>query len=247
MNETGYRRTGAVARLARDHLRRCFVLHRRDYANTSLILDLFCEAEGRVAVIAKGAKRGRGTVAAVLQPFVPLWASWTGRGEVPTLARCEPAGPAINLGGRTLFCGLYLNELMVRLLQRGDPHEALFAFYHSALSRLGGTADVETVLRQFELRLLEEMGYSPVLDREGDSGEPVRAGRWYICEPGSAPRRGGAGEGAALVRGETLIGLAAGGALAGELAREARDLMRALLAPHLGPRPLKSRELFRRG
>ena len=223
------------------------MLHRRDYANTSLLLDLFCEAEGRVAVIAKGAKRGRAYAAALLQPFSPLWASWTGRGEVQTLVRCEPAGAAIGLQGRPLYCGLYMNELMVRLLQRGDPHEALFAFYHAALTRLAAAADLETVLRQFELRLLDEMGYAPALDREGESGAPVRAGLRYSCAPGSAPRRLGPSEAHRGVRGETLLGLAAGAPLAGELAREARDLMRSLLAPHLGSRPLRSRELFRRG
>jgi DNA repair protein RecO (recombination protein O) len=235
-----------VDRLARDHLQRCFVLHRRDYGNTSLILELFCEAQGRVVVIAKGAKRGRPATSAILQPFLPLWMSWTGRGEVQTLVRSEAAGRAMNLSGMPLFCGFYLNELVVRLLQRGDPHEDLFAFYHAALLRLATDEDLETVLRQFELRLLDEIGYSPVLDRETVGGEPVRPGLRYRYEAGSGPRRLGETE-AGGVAGETLLGLAAGVPLAGRSVVEARDLLRALLAPYLGPRPLKSRELFRRG
>jgi DNA repair protein RecO (recombination protein O) len=235
-----------VDRLARDHLQRCFVLHRRDYGNTSLILELFCEAQGRVVVIAKGAKRGRAASAAILQPFLPLWLSWTGRGEVQTLVRSEPAGRAMNLSGKRLFCGFYLNELLVRLLQRGDPHEHLFAFYHGALASLGAGDDLETVLRQFELRLLDEIGYAPVLDREIDGGEPVRPGVRYRYEAGSGPRRLGEGDPGGFA-GETLLGLAAGVPLSGRSVAEARDLLRALLAPCLGPRPLRSRELFRRG
>jgi DNA repair protein RecO (recombination protein O) len=231
--------------LARDHLQRCFVLHRRDYGETSLIVELFCAAHGRVAVVARGAKRGRPASAALLQPFVPLWASWAGRGEVQTLVRSEPAGLAIGLTGSALFCGLYLNELLTRLLRRGDPHEDLFVFYHAALTRLGREGGVETVLRQFELRLLDEIGYAPVLDRDADEGGPVLPDMRYRCEPGSGPRRLAPGEEGG-VSGGTLLGLARGNAVPGASAREARELMRSLLAPHLGPRPLKSRELFRR-
>lgn len=233
-------------RTARDHLQRCFVLHRRDYGNTSLIVELFCAAHGRLPVLAKGAKRGRLAPAAVLQPFRPLWMSWTGGGEVHTLIRSEPAGRALTLTGKALICGFYLNEILVRLLERGDPHEDLFAFYHAALTNLARDEDLETVLRQFELRLLDEIGYATALDREGEDGEAVVPGRRYACDAGSGPRRVAAGEGGFGVSGETLLGLSSGGQLSREQAREARELMRRLLAPHLGGRPLKSRELFRR-
>jgi DNA repair protein RecO (recombination protein O) len=235
-----------VDRAARDHLQRCFVLHRRDYGNTSLIVELFSASRGRLPVLAKGAKRGRCAPAAMLQPFRPLWASWTGRGEVHALTRSEPAGRGIELTGKALFCGFYLNELLVRLLERNDPHEDLFAFYCAALTSLSSTRDLETVLRQFELRLLDEIGYAPVLDREGGGGEPVRPGVRYACDVQAGLRRKGVGEAGGGYSGETLLGLAAGEQLCGDAAREARTLMRDLLAPHLGPRPLKSRELFRR-
>jgi DNA repair protein RecO (recombination protein O) len=235
-----------VERRAREHLQCGFVLHRRDFGNTSLIVEVFSADHGRLPVLAKGAKRAKSPAAALLQPFQPLWLAWTGRGEVPTLTRSEAAGRSLGLGGRALFCGFYLNELLMRLLARGDPHPDLFAFYHAALTALAADGDLETALRQFELRLLQELGYAQVLHREADGGEPVSPAGRYRCEPDSGPRPLAAGVGGFGVSGETLLRLASGEPLAGEAAREARELMRRLLAPHLGERPLKSRELFRR-
>jgi DNA repair protein RecO (recombination protein O) len=234
---------------ARDHLQRCFVLHRRDYGNSSLILELFSWAHGRLPVLAKGAKqarRGRAAGSEALQPFRPLWLSWSGRGEVKTLVRFEPAGPAVELEGKTLLCGFYVNELLIRLLGRGDPHEALFAFYHSALTSLAAGEDIQCALRQFELRLLHELGYSVVLDEEAAGGRPVRPGERYVYEQESGLRTAGVGDSTHAVSGETLLRLAAGRPLDGSMAREAKALTRRLLAPYLGDRPLKSRELFRR-
>ena len=102
------------------------MLHRRDFSNTSLILEVFSAAHGRLPVLAKGAKRGKGA-APMLQSFRPLWLSWSGGGEVKTLVRSEPAGRAFELKGDALFCGFYLNELLMRVLGRGDPHQHLFA------------------------------------------------------------------------------------------------------------------------
>jgi DNA repair protein RecO (recombination protein O) len=229
---------------SRDRLEQAFVLHRRDYANTSLLLEVFSGAHGRFPVIAKGAKRGRTPAAAVLQPFIPLWLSWTGRGEVRTLARAETAGNALALSGKALFCGFYLNELLMRLLGRNDPHESLFAFYHAALSRLAAGPDLDGPLRQFELRLLQDTGYALDVEREWDTGQPVQPGCKYVYEAERGMRAAAAGEEADLVCGDTLLALAAGEPLGGSLAREARGLMRVALAPYLGPRPLRSRELF---
>lgn len=230
---------------ARDHLQRCFVLHRREFGNTSLIVEVFAAAHGRLPALAKGARRGRGVVAAILQPFRPLWMSWSGRGEVRTLTRSEPAGRAFDLQGEALLCGFYLNELLVRLLGRGDPHADLFAFYHAALSDLAAGRNLESVLRQFELRLLEELGYARAIDREAD-GRAVVAERRYVCLPDAGLCAASDAQADVAVSGATLLLLAAGEPLTGQHAREARALTRRLLAPHLGDRPLKSRELFRR-
>lgn len=231
---------------ASSHLQRCLLLHRRDYSNTSLLVEVFSGTQGRFPAIAKGARRGRNGTAALLQPFQPLWLTWSGRGEVRTLGRAEAAGVALALSGDHLYCGFYLNELLMRLLARDDPQEDLFAYYLAALQGLAAGQAVDPVLRRFELRLLQVLGYGLVLDREADSGLAVESGgRYdYIPERGLQAVADGVREQGFC--GETLLRLATEQDLDGDQIREARRLLRAALAPHLGPRPLASRELFRR-
>jgi DNA repair protein RecO (recombination protein O) len=230
----------------RDELQRAFVLHRRDFSNTSLIVEVFTDLHGRLPLMAKGAKRGRAPLASLLQPFQPLWVAWSGRGEIRTLTRAEAAGRALPLTGTTLYCGLYVNELLLRLLGRDDPHEDLFPDYQLVLDALSRGEAIQTRLRRFELRLLDAIGYRVILDQEADGGPPVRRdGHYrYITAQGLVPAAAAGGD--ACVSGETLNLLMDGAELTGHHAREARDLMRAVLAPYLGERPLKSRELFRR-
>jgi DNA repair protein RecO (recombination protein O) len=221
------------------------VLHRRDYGNTSLLLELFAHGRGRFPAIAKGARRVHRSASALLQPFQPLWLAAMGRGEVLTLTHVEAAGQPFDLTGRSLICGFYLNELMVRLLGRDDPHDALFAFYSSALDGLSSGAGTDDLLRQFELRLLDELGYGIDLSAECD-GAPVTAERRYRVDAVDGIRCAPEPLGAGTLSGETLRALARGEPLREDQRREARDLLRGLLRPHLGPRPLKSRDLLQR-
>ena len=227
-------------------LLRALVLHRRDYGNTSLLLDLFAAGVGRFAAIAKGARRGRSPASALLQPFAPIWIGVVGRGEVLTLTGCEAAGRPFALGGRALPCAFYLNEVLLRVLGRHDPQDAIFAFYHAALGQLAAGEDLDSVLRRFELRLLEALGYAPGLDLVVDGGMAVEPDRYYLVEPGRGTRAAAADAPGERVCGATLLALARGETLGVAQAREARALLRRLLEPHLGPKPLKSRELFRR-
>jgi DNA repair protein RecO (recombination protein O) len=228
----------------RDRLQQAFVLHRRDYSDTSLLLEVFTAEHGRLPLVAKGAKRPRAPGAALLQPFTPVLLAWTGRGEVRTLVRVEPAGRPLALCGDALFCGFYVNELLTRLVGRQDPHEVLFVFYQLVLEELASGNDIDTPLRRFELRLLAELGYQSVLDREADGGAPVRPDRHYVysSELGLLPADSSGAQGA--ISGETLRRLTGGEPLTGIHVREARALTRRLLAPHLGERPLQSRALF---
>jgi DNA repair protein RecO (recombination protein O) len=223
-----------------------FVLHRRDYGDTSLLVDVLARGLGRFPAIAKGARRGRSPTSALLQPFQPLWLGAVGRGEVRTLTRVEAAGRPFALLGRALPCGLYLNELLVRLLARNDPHDALFAFYHAALSEMGSGEDLDRTLRQFELRLLGELGYAPPLDLDAYGGLSMDPGRTYVIDPGHPPRLAEEGDSETPVSGATLLALARGAPLNPVQRREARTLLRRLLQPHLGSKPLKSRQLFRK-
>lgn len=156
----------------------------------------------------------------------------------------EAAAPSYTLQGQLLYCGLYLNELLMRLLHRDDPHERLFGLYGSTLAQLAKAEPVEPVLRRFEIELLEQLGFGLVLDHNVEDGSPLSAERryHYQIERGPIPC---AQDDPAGYSGATLIGLRNGELTDRSLLSEARALTRSVLAYYLGDRPLKSRELFR--
>lgn len=238
--------TGLAPARPRDGLFQAFVLHRRDYTNTSLLLDVFGSGRGRFPAIAKGARRPRNPASALLQSFQPLWLSVSGRGEVLTLTRCESAGRSLALAGPALLAGFYLNELLVRLLARHDAHDPLFICYQDTLAHLADGNDLEPQLRRFELRLLAELGYGPTLDCEADSRQSVQAAHFYVYETESGLRRATAVDAGSAFSGAMLLALTQGKPLDAAQQREARRLLRGLLKPYLGERPLQSRELYRR-
>ena len=227
----------------RTELQPAFVLHRRPYSNTSLLLEVFLLHEGRLPLLAKGVTSGRALGAALLQPFVPLLVSRSGRGEVRTLGRFEAAGPPMPLRGQQLYCGFYVNELMIRLVQREEPHPALFAAYQETLRRLVEESDPEPSLRRFEVGLLADLGYGLLFEHEADTEAGIDPVRRYDYLIESGPVASAAGE----LSGSTLLKLARGEALVGDERREARRLLRRVLDHYLGGKPLKSRELFARG
>ena len=224
----------------------CYVLHTRPFRNTSLLLELFSDAGGRLPVVARGIRGSRPGMQGSLRPFTPLLADWRGRGEVKTLSGVEASAPPLPLTGARLYCGLYLNELLMRLLPRDDPHERVFGYYAQCLRALAEARDVERELRLFEKRLLDELGYGLVLDREAETGRAIEAERRYVyqAEAGAIPAPAN-GHPMPSVHGATLLSLAAEALDDPRSLAEARGLMRVVLAHHLGDRPLRSRELFR--
>lgn len=230
-------------------LQPAFVLHRRPYRETSLLVELLTRQDGRVGVVARGARRRRG--AAPLEPFVEFQVRWHGRGDLGQLLAAESVAPPRQLQGAALYSGFYLNELLLRLLRRHDPHPELYADYATALAALQATSapgatGVEPVLRLFECRLLEACGYGLQLREEAAGGTPLEPATLYRYEPERGPIAvTGAGRDGLLVHGQALLALAAGRLEAARDLHELKRLLRALLAPHLGPRPLTSRELFR--
>ncbi|MNN31350.1 DNA repair protein RecO [compost metagenome] len=215
-----------------------FVLHSRAYKETSALVD-FLTPEGRLRAVLRGARGKAGTLA---RPFVPLELELRGRGELPNVARLESAGIPYLLSGHALFSGLYLNELLVRLLPAQDPHPALFEHYAATLAALAGGRPLEPLLRAFEWRLLDDLGYGFALDRDcqGQPVDPATLYQW-LPELGFQPV---AQLQPGLFHGGELLALAeADWAQPGALSA-AKRLMRQALAPHLGGRPLVSRELF---
>lgn len=217
-----------------------YVLHSRPYRDTSALVDLFTLHQGLQRVVWRGARGQRKGV--VPQAFMPLMVATTGRGDLKTLTQAETAGSYVLLQGNALFSGMYLNELLIRLVYPGDPQPVLFAAYQHALEQLAAESAVEPVLRQFEWQLLDGLGYGFSLTVDAH-GQPVAADSGYIwnAEQGlvvlDSENNGG-------VPGSALLAMAANDWAAPDTLRAAKRLMRQALAPHLGDRPLVSRSLF---
>jgi DNA repair protein RecO (recombination protein O) len=229
-------------------LQPAFILHHRPYRDTSLLLEVFTPEQGRLSLVAKSARRRArgGSNVALLQAFSPLLLSFSGRSELKTMTAVEPAGPAFQLRGERVYSGMYMNELLVRLLHRHDPHPQLFAAYGQAVEALVDAPAVDAVLRRFELTLLHELGYSIDFSVAGDTGDPVVEDGWYGYEPdrGLVARRDLAEAAAPLYAGKDLLRLADGD-VGGPALLTAKRLLRQVLSEHLGQIPLRSRDLFR--
>lgn len=221
------------------------VLHRRPFRESSLIIELFTHGFGRAGLVARGARRPRSAWRGLVEPFRLLEAGWMRRGELGTLTGLEPVDRGHRLTGRALWCGLYANELLLRLLPRDLPTPDLFTDYLRLLSALSQPSGHSLALRQFEMALLEELGVAPELGRVADSGRPVEAHGHYRVDPLAGPFAA-TGPGPAVFSGRTLIALAEGRDADAETAREMRLLMRRLLDYHLDGRPLNTPRLYRR-
>ena len=227
-----------------------FVLHQNPYSETSLVLEIFTPEHGRIGLLAKGARRPGNRSRAFLKPFQPLLLGWSGRGELPVLTGAEPQEASHTLEGQALYCGFYLNELLVRLLHRHDPHPGLYRAYQECLVNLCAGARHDATLRIFEKRLLQEVGYGLVLDHDIGDNSPVSPDALYDYVFDRGPVRLHSElnirvQGVRL-RGTTLLALAREELDEPVALREAKALMRTALARHLGDRPLTSRELFLR-
>lgn len=225
-----------------------YVLHTYAYKETSLIVEAFTERAGRVAMVARGAKRPRSELRGVLQAFQPLTLGWAGAAELKTLIKAEWCGGMPLPVGAALLCGFYLNELLLKLVPRDDPHPTLWLAYQSALQGLtqtGAAASQAEILRRFELRLLAELGYALALTHEADTGAPVDPGQRYHYAFDRGPQRRVAEPGGRwpVVRGATLIALATERYPDAEVAAEAKRLMRSVLDHYLEERRIFSRRI----
>ena len=228
--------------MARIQLEPAYVLHSRSFRETSLIVEAFSREHGRVAVVARGAKSARSRWRNVLQPFRPLLLSWNIKTDLGTLTAADQVASPPALQGQSLYCGLYLNELLMRLLHRGDPHVEVFERYRQVLTELVSESPVQPVLRVFEKHLLEAIGYAMLLEREYKSGAEIQPDLWYEYLPDRGPELRSQ-QGKNCVSGQALMEL-----YSEELSQknlpELRNMMRNVLAYHLGDKPLASLSLF---
>jgi DNA repair protein RecO (recombination protein O) len=219
-----------------------FVLHQRPYRDSSQLLECMTATHGRMGLVARGSRRAASGQRALLQPFAPLRLSWIRRGELGRLTHVEADGQSFGLEGQRLLSGFYLNELLLRLLARGDPNPQVFSCYSRCLAQLGGAPSLARTLRVFELDLLRALGYGLELDGESATGEPLREELRYVYELEQGFRRAEHAESdVELYPGRDLIALRDLTLDDEASLRTAQRLLGRVLRVHLGERPLQSR------
>jgi DNA repair protein RecO (recombination protein O) len=238
------RRSRVPVRDTRINGQPAFVLHSYPYKETSLIVDLFTRDYGRIAVVAKGAKRPLSKLRGVLQTFQPLSVSWSGKSELRTLIDAEWVGGMLPIERTALLCGFYLNELLVKLLARDDPHRALFDHYISTLNELAHDEPAQIALRKFERALLKETGVAADLKRSTTTREEVQAASDYVVDPERGAREARVSDVWPVVSGKTLLDMEREDYADPATQAQSKQLMRFLLAHHLGGVPLNTRQIL---
>ena len=227
-------------------LERGYLLHQRPYRNTSQIIDCLTLDHGLTVLVAQGSKRSKVAQSAVLQPFLPLRLSWVRRGELGRLTHVEIEQREGELSGEQLLGGFYMNELLLRLLAKGDGNVEVFSCYSEALTKLMIRANTSAVLRVFELHLLEALGYGLNLKHDADTGNPIRSERRYVFEPERGARvEKDSDDGADSYWGRELISLREMRLENVDCLRAARRLLSRALRIYLGERPLKTSLVLR--
>jgi DNA repair protein RecO (recombination protein O) len=221
-----------------------FVLHSFPYKDTSLIVDVFTREHGRIGLVAKGAKRPHSALRGVLQTFQLLSVAWTGKSELRTLTGAEWVGGLLPLEKSALLCGFYLNELLVKLLARDDPHPALFDHYITTLNELAHGEAPPIVLRKFERALLKETGVAADLTRCTVERAPVLPEQSYVVDPERGPRPAMAEDTWPVVSGKTLLDMDREDYSDAATQAQSKFLMRFLLAHQLGGAPVKTRQIL---
>ncbi|WP_345488624.1 DNA repair protein RecO [Orbus sasakiae] len=222
---------------------RAFVLHNRPYSETSLMVDLFIESKGRITAIAKGARRKRSALKGLLQPFTPLIVQYSGNGNVKTLSQVEASSLSLPLFGHALYSGFYLNELIHRVIVSEVDSSELFQAYLEALQQLAQHIHPEKVLRQFELILLESLGYSVDFEHCSATGDAIVDSMYYQYQPEQG-FISSLMQNSTSYTGKELRAFADKNFNDADSLKAAKRFTRMALKPYVGSKPFKSRELF---
>jgi DNA repair protein RecO (recombination protein O) len=226
-------------------LQPAYVLHRRLYRETSYLVDLFTVDHGLVTVIARGVRKQRSQTAGLLQPFVPLLVSFTGKTDLMLLTHVEAHGPVINLVGQCLFAGLYVNELLSRLLQKWDACVDVYHLYAKVLAGLTSHVLEQKILRSFEKSLLQQLGYGLMPTSEQELQRAFSADKHYMYIPHVGFTESHLADSAAYVfSGKSLLAFAREEWDDSDVLKDAKRLIRMALSALLGARMLCSRQLF---
>lgn len=221
-----------------------FILKSQAFKETSVIHQVFTKDFGVLSIISKGSRSKRSKYGSLLQAFRPLSLSWVGKGELKTLTNCEESSECQPLKGNALYCGFYVNELILNLLHKHDAHEYLFFAYREVLKGLQSNPLLEAGLRQFEKVLLDEIGYGLALEHEADGSAAIQAERLYTYKPGHGVEIQFSNNAVNSITGSALINLK-NNQLSDKLElSQVKRMMRRLIDEQLGGKILKSRALF---
>lgn len=233
--------------MKRVSLQPAYVLHRRPYRETSFLVDLFTKEFGRTTVVAAGVRKLKSATSGLLQPFVPLLVSFSGKGELMSLSQVETSSSLKRLQGECLFAGFYLNELLVALLQKWDAHSLLYDIYEVAINALQTGPLRPEILRSFELRLLDELGYGVLPRNQASLNQLFNADQFYRFVPEEGfvlYELEGGSEVNNIFSGKSLQRIAREDWQDEKSLQDAKRLMRFVLAPLLGAKQIYSRQLF---
>jgi DNA repair protein RecO (recombination protein O) len=225
-----------------------FILHTFPYRETSLLVDIFTLNHGRLRCVAKGFRKpNKKGIAKTLFPYTEHHFQWQGRGELKTLIQAEPIQAPVFLKQESLFLGLYINELLYKLLHQNDPHQSLYEFYRQLMTQLSSSEIQQPVLRRFEMLLLEELGYGLVLDTEAETGQAVSAESlyYYIPDQGLKLIQDQTADNLNTFSGTDIMALRQGQLEQQSALRAAKQLTRQVIDFYLDGKELNSRELYR--
>lgn len=219
-----------------------FILKQRQYRETSLIIDVFTQDWGRFSLVAKGVRKSKSKSAALLQAFIPLSISYVGKSELKTLTHVEAFQSAVELKGLALYCGFYINELIIFFLHQHDPHPDVFFDYMTCLAQLANAtgSELEAVLRVFEINLIEKIGYGLQLEFDFLNGQPINSAKKYAFDVEQGAYENAQG----YLSGSTLLALSAKTLHDSQVLSEAKLLMRSVIDFYLQGRLLKSRQVI---
>jgi len=233
-------------------LQPAYLLHSRPFRDNSLILDFLTPDFGRLSAISRGGRSARSKSKSLLQPFTPVTISLSGKSELKTLRSIELRRGLVSLKGERLFSAMYMNEIIVRLFQTHEADHGFFQDYETALLQLGGGEPAEPVLRNFELTLLDALGYGVDFNAEAQTHQPLSAEHWYYFqeESGFVKVQDAAGlvsadkPAANIFSGRDLLQIHERNFSEESTRRTAKLVIRGILGSHLGTAPLRSRSLF---
>ena len=224
---------------------KAFVLHRHPFRDSSQIIDVFSRNYGRLALVARGVRSRRSRYRGVLAPFMPLELSWSIRGDLGTLTAAEPVGRPVTLGGDALFAGFYVNELLLRLTHRHDPHPEVFSDYAMVIGALSDAERIDATLRVFEFRLLKNLGYGVHLQHDIVSGSALAPDGLYRVRPTEGPLPVSSASGGGLIfSGAELSAIAEEKLDDSTVRRAARRIARAAIDICLDGQELKTRKVM---